>query len=209
MQVIKWGRLTFFGRMPNRNSKVMYQCICDCGSIGIYRREHLMSGATRSCGCLIIDFCKSRATHGETRSPEWNAWTEMKRRCLCPTNKAYRYYGGRGIKICDRWSVFENFLADMGRKTSSRHSLERNDVNGNYEPSNCRWATRTEQARNKTTTKLNADIAAAIVELATEGISKIEISRRLNLNYSSVKAVVAGRQWKPTPLWASLTYRGK
>lgn len=88
-------------------------------------------------------------THGMSKSPEWKAWRGMRERCSLESRKDWDKYGGRGIVVCDRWSnSFENFFADMGLRPSSSHSLDRINYNGNYEKSNCRWATKTEQARN-------------------------------------------------------------
>lgn len=105
----------------------------------------------QTCPC-DRDFAK-HAKHGEsvhaTRSVEYNAWRLMRQRCNDPKNKHYKHYGGRGIKICDRWNSYEAFIEDMGRRPSKKHSLDRIDVNGNYEPNNCRWATVVTQARNR------------------------------------------------------------
>lgn len=87
-----------------------------------------------------------------TDKPEYRAWFKMKQRCLNPNYIAYRNYGGRGISVCEKWLLFINFYADMGDKPTSTHSLDRIDPNGNYEPSNCRWATFLEQQNNRRNT---------------------------------------------------------
>lgn len=87
-------------------------------------------------------------THGDSRSPEYLVWNAMRGRCLNPKNPAYIHYGARGIGICPRWLSYENFLADMGRRPSPAHELDRRDNDGDYEPGNCRWATHKEQTRN-------------------------------------------------------------
>ena len=96
-----------------------------------------------------------RATHGQSGTREFATWTDIQTRCHNPNATSYCDYGGRGIQVCDRWrSSFSNFLADMGRRPSNDHSIERDDVNGNYEPINCRWATSAEQGRNKRNTRM-------------------------------------------------------
>jgi hypothetical protein len=90
-----------------------------------------------------------RLRHGDTHSPEYKSWSGLKDRCLNSAGKLFPYYGGRGISVCLRWLVYENFLADMGRKPTAQHSLDRVNNDGNYEPENCRWATKKEQAMNR------------------------------------------------------------
>lgn len=135
------------GRQPN--GVAVWLCRCDCGNEKEVTQSNLVSGNVRSCGCLAKD---TVVTHGMTASPEYRAWAHMKERCSNPRVHNYNRYGGRGIKVCDRWlNSFENFIADMGPRPSSGHSLEREEVDGDYEPGNCRWATAREQAFNRRT----------------------------------------------------------
>jgi hypothetical protein len=129
--------------------------LCDCGKIWQPQLCGILNGSIKSCGCYSRKIAGERAKknntkHGKTLTTEYYAWVAIKKRCYNPNNKDYKDYGQRGILVCDAWKdSFENFLLDMGNKPSPEHSLDRIDVNGNYEPSNCRWATRKEQQRNK------------------------------------------------------------
>jgi hypothetical protein len=126
-------------------------------------------------------------------------WTSMHRRCEDPGVAGYKHYGGRGIGVCDRWDDFRAFMSDMGPKPSPGHSIDRINVNGNYEPSNCRWATATEQAQNKRNTVLSLEIAQVMRELYASGVSLREIATGLGLTYESVKSVVRQGAWKSPP----------
>ena len=146
------GRLTALVRHGNK-----WLCKCDCENFHLVSTYDLLSRHphVRSCGCLNRDRRKQYGdtnwqTHGKTGTPEHRIWKGMKTRCNNPNATSYKYYGGRGIKVCKRWlDSFENFYADMGDKPTPHHTLDRISNDGNYCKSNCRWATMKEQAANK------------------------------------------------------------
>lgn len=120
--------------------------VCKCGTTKSVRIYHLVKGNTRSCGCLAREM---RTRHGMNGTSEYNAWENMIQRCTNPKHPEYKNYGARGIRVCRKWVRFAGFLQDMGIKPSSAHSLDRKRVNGNYCPTNCRWATRSQQIANR------------------------------------------------------------
>jgi hypothetical protein len=137
------GKLTVIAFAGIKNRFATWKCICECGDEKIMRGSALSGKYAQSCGN-----CHKR-THRMSHGPEHNSWIRMKTRCNNPNSDQYPNYGGRGIKICNRWLKFENFFKDMGPRPSLKHSLDRIDSNGNYEPKNCRWATQQEQSNNK------------------------------------------------------------
>jgi len=150
----RFGNLVVKNRAgTNKSRNMQWNCICDCGNHAVITGRALRSGHTISCGCARVTKLIARSIrHGECKrgkwTPEYQAWRALTQRCNDPNATNYSYYGGRGIRVCERWAKFENFLADVGRKPTPNHSIDRINVDGNYEPSNCRWATKAEQSIN-------------------------------------------------------------
>ena len=177
----RFGRLrvlTYAGyRKPNPKHKtknkigsILWLCQCDCGERAVYNTCWLRHGSAVSCGCRI-----QMVTHGHTRrrknsntrnSPTRSSWCCMMQRCYNTKGKKYRDYGARGIRVCERWHKFENFLADMGVRPRGK-TLDRKDVNGNYERKNCRWATNEIQNSNRRPFKRGTPVASPQADVAT------------------------------------------
>lgn len=144
----KFSRWTVLSRVTNAKSS-KWLCRCDCGIEKIVPRSNLVGNRTKSCGCLQKEITSFQFTkHKLTDHPIYNTWASMKNRCSNPNQDDYQWYGGRGIKVCERWQDFQNFYTDMFSTWQEGLSIDRIDVNGDYEINNCRWVTWEIQCRN-------------------------------------------------------------
>lgn len=146
-----YNRLTVVSYSHNKKGHKFYFCKCICGNICNVSNHALKSGNTKSCGCYIKEIRKTACvTHGLSKTPEYKIWCDIKKRCYNQKNKSYKYYGERGIKMSNDWlKSFPNFLRDVGKRPTTLHTIDRIDVNRNYEIGNCRWITMYEQNQNR------------------------------------------------------------
>lgn len=195
----RFGRLTVVKRGKNKSYRaVTWLCICDCGNETIVASIALRTGRTTSCGCYSREVnLKMKTKHGHAKrgniSPEFYTWTGMISRCTNPNEPEFKNYGERGINVCDRWlNSFENFLEDMGERPSKKHSIDRVDNDGDYEPDNCRWATIKEQSNN---TRRNIYITIdGVTKTLTQwcrfyGVNPVTANWRIKNGWPSEKAV--------------------
>jgi hypothetical protein len=193
----RFGRLTLISILQHENGRRNGVFQCDCGVVKEIRISHVQQGRTVSCCCARPERARrmgqSTKRHGLKDSPEWSVWSSMRQRCNSPSHHAYANYGERGIMICERWSSFENFYADMGPRPSSAHSLDRVDNNGHYEPGNCRWATKLEQGANRRTSRPveYKGVQMTLSEWArVTGIKRSTIAERLRRGWSIDSALL-------------------
>ena len=150
LQGQRFGKLLVLEEDGRIGTNVAWKCRCDCGNITRVKANSLLSGNSRSCGCGRIE---AITTHNQTGTPLFNVWRNIKERCTNENYRSYDNYGGRGIQICEEWQEFENFCKwAMENGYKKGLSIDRIDVNGNYEPNNCRWVTAKAQARNRRNT---------------------------------------------------------
>lgn len=175
----RFGRLVALERQP----KSKWRCRCDCGGESSVVITSLRKGHTRSCGCLKVEVTVRRSrTHGKSRSRLYNIWCLMRSRCNRASGPDFLLYGGRGIRVCSEWCDFESF-ARWARSSGYRShlSIDRIDNDGNYEPSNCRWATAKEQGRNNRMGRritLNGHSACVSEHAERERVSYFSVARR-------------------------------
>lgn len=193
----QFGRWTVVRFAGIENKCTKWQCICECGTERKVAAGSLKNGISKSCGCLSRDLASKRlykhgcAIHGNYTS-EFNAWMRMRNRIVNPNNNRYHRYGGRGIKVCERWASFEMFLADMGPRPSPKHSIDRIDNNGDYCPENCKWSTNKEQNRNKSTNRVitfEGKTLTAAEWAEVTGIKGATIRARIRNGWSAEKAL--------------------
>lgn len=210
----RFGRLLVLEETVSRRSpggvwRRQFRVRCDCGTEAVVGQDNLRAGLTKSCGCIQRQITAARSwKHGDAQrgklTTEYNIRCAMLQRCYNPNCAAYPDYGGRGIEVCGRWRLGENgktgfecFLADVGRRPSSRYTLDRIDNDGNYDPSNCRWATRSEQRRNQRR-------GVILVQVGNEELPLTEACKRRGVSYKTAKSrLLAGRPFdepsKPGP----------
>lgn len=172
-----------------------WRCQCDCGKERITAQRYLLDGGSKSCGCIIG---QHKRTHGGTGTTEFRIWDSMRRRCGDPTHPSYPGYGGRGIAVCDRWQQdFAAFRHDMGPRPSLDYQIERQDNDGNYEPSNCVWATRVEQSNNRRSSRhltLNGETLTMAQWERRLGMKPGSLCRRLSNGWTVEAALTTQTQ---------------
>lgn len=199
----KYGKLTVLNRDSNTNAgDTTWVCLCECGNIKTIRRAGLVTGRTKSCGCLLSESSKNRminlaTKHGKSSHKLYRVWASMKGRCLDKGDSSYSNYGGRGISICHDWmndfNIFYNWAISNGYRDGL--SIDRINNDGNYEPSNCRWATAKTQCRN---TRKSINVKATFIKT---GVTKLypsisAIVEDLSLSYSTCERACHGKKTK-------------
>jgi hypothetical protein len=192
----RFGRWTVISRAGTVCKQARWNCLCDCGSTSVVYGGNLRNGASTSCGCYFSEALIARQTiHGKSGTPTFNSWASMWDRCTNENANQFKDYGGRGIKVCERWKSFVNFLADMGEKPDALTLDRYPNNNGNYEPGNCRWATRSQQNRNRRDNAISEIDAERIRDLHRHGYRNVDIGHYLNVRPLTVGRVARGMAW--------------
>jgi hypothetical protein len=195
----RFGRLFVLSLAPSRDSKARWLCQCDCGAQTTVFSRHLRDGATKSCGCLNREIAiKRHLTHGHAignHTPTYKSWSQMFQRCHNPNNPGYRLYGAKGVKVCERWHKFENFLADMGERPIDKTIDRFPNKAGDYELGNCRWATKEEQGQNTSQTKLTPKLVQEIRQRIAKGETNRHLARVYGINRATVSKINRRKTW--------------
>jgi len=191
----KFSRLTVIEKASIKNGRATWVCRCICGEQIIVYATHLLQKNTKSCGCLRKEKTQNlRKKHGLSSQAAYPSWYDMKQRCNNPMHTAYKYYGERGISVCQRWDKFENFLEDMGERPEGL-TIERINNDLGYFKDNCCWATRAEQIHNSRQAKLTEKIVAEIRQLRSLGAKMANLATIYNVAPNTISQVVNNKTW--------------
>lgn len=183
---MRFGRLVVQFFIPNNGGR--WSCLCDCGSVAEIRSQNLRIGKTKSCGCYKHEIMAAgmNVKHGMYGTRTFKTWDSMIQRCTLKTDPNYHRYGARGVMVCDSWKSFEGFYADMGKRPDGM-TLDRKENNGNYEPSNCRWATPMQQANNRSNNRL--------IRYRWKEITVRELANETGVDYMMLRSRVLANGW--------------
>jgi len=218
-----FGRLTVLAYAGlNNRREAIWHCQCNCGTISIVESASLLSGKSKSCGCLRKESIAQRSTtHGLSGIPEYGSWTDMRKRCYNPAHQRFHRQGGSNIRVCERWQSLEAFCEDMGTKPTPEHSVERRNNNGNYScgkcseciannwESNCYWATDEQQARNRSSNRFlthNGQTMCMADWAVHLGIDQHTLAARLRKGWSPERALTQPVEFREKQL---LTFNGE
>lgn len=198
-----FGHLFVVGRSEKMSKAgTLWDCLCACGNTSTVDSLKLRSAKIVSCGCFrreALAYGYFRRTHGQANnSPTYKTWKEMRQRCLNPNNDKWKWYGGRGITVCERWNSFENFLEDMGKRPDGM-TLDRIDNNLGYSKENCTWATHIDQTQKQEKNKLRNGVHGIVRADRESGMTYDAIAKKHGISKTTAHRCCAGLTWKPRP----------